>query len=124
MERNGRQARDQSKTGYCIRGRIWVEGVEGTFLGYGRVVLLQRIRQYGSITEAAKSMQMSYRHAWELVASMNRQSGVPLVESSTGGKAGGGTRLTEAGEKATEAFWALHKRFEEFLMQEDKRTAF
>ena len=68
-----------------FHGRVWIDGSEGTFLGYGRIVLLERIRQYGSITQAAKSMEMSYRHAWELVDSMNRQARKPLVETASGG---------------------------------------
>lgn len=104
--------------GYELRGRIWVEGKDGTFLGYGRAVLLERIKQYGSISEAARSMQMSYRAAWELVESMNRQAKTPLVETTTGGKGGGGAVLTEAGEKAIVAFWRLYERFGEFLKKE------
>lgn len=106
------------RDGYELRGRIWVEGKDGTFLGYGRVVLLERIKQYGSITMAAKSMEMSYRAAWELVESMNRQAKSPLVETATGGKGGGGARLTKAGERAIEAFWRFYERFKEFLKKE------
>lgn len=112
------------RNGYEIRGRIWVEGKDGTFLGYGRVVLLERIRQYGSITMAAKSMQMSYRAAWELVESMNKQAKTPLVVTTTGGKGGGGAHLTEAGERAIEAFFRLYDSFGEFLKKEVKEFKF
>lgn len=105
---------------YELKGRLWIEGRDGTFLGYGRVVLLERIKQYGSISEAARSMNMSYRHAWELVESMNKQAGKILVETSTGGKGGGGARLTEAGERAIEAFWNFYNNFKKFLKQEMK----
>ena len=103
-----------------LHGRIWIDGPEGTFLGYGRIVLLERVREYGSITQAAKSMDMSYRHAWELVDSMNRQAPAPLVEAATGGKGGGGARLTEDGEKAIDLFWKLHADFQTFLADEEK----
>lgn len=106
------------RKGYALRGRIWIEGKNGTFLGYGRVVLLERIRQYGSISKASKSMEMSYRAAWELVESMNHQSKTPLVVTATGGKGGGGARLTDAGEHAIQEFWRLHERFGEFLKEE------
>ena len=103
-----------------LRGRIWIDGPEETFLGYGRIVLLERVREYGSITQAAKSMDMSYRHAWELVDSMNRQALGPLVEAATGGKGGGGARLTDDGEKAIKLFWKLHADFQSFLAEEEK----
>ncbi len=104
-----------------LRGRIWVDGPEGTFIGYGRVVLLERIRQYGSITRAAKSMEMAYRHAWDLVDSMNSQSARPFVELSTGGKGGGGARVTEEGEKAVKLFRQFHEDFQRFLKQEEQK---
>jgi molybdate transport system regulatory protein len=55
--------KDASKPRPGLRGRVWIDGPEGTFFGYGRAVLLERIREYGSITQAAKSMRMAYRHA-------------------------------------------------------------
>lgn len=100
---------------YRLRGRLWVEGSEGTFLGYGRVVLLERIRDHGSITAAARSMDMSYRHAWNLVDSMNRQSRTNVVETTTGGRGGGGARLTDAGEKAIAVFWSAYEELGRFL---------
>lgn len=106
---------------YSLKGRIWIEGKDRTFLGYGRVVLLERIKQYGSISKAARSMEMSYRHAWELVDSMNRQARTPLVVTETGGKGGGGARLTEAGERAIKLFWMFYEDFKGFLKKETSR---
>ncbi len=105
---------------FRVRGKLWLEGSEGTFLGYGRVVLLERIKTYGSISEAARSMNMSYKHAWDLVNSMNRQAGVPLVETFVGGRSGGGARLTRAGEEAIRLFWELYRDLEAFL---EKKTS-
>lgn len=106
------------KGAYELKGRIWIEGRDGTFLGFGRVALLEKIKEYGSISEAAKSMNMSYRHAWELIDSINRQAKRPLVETSTGGKGGGGAILTEAGELAVTTFWKIYDRFKGFLEKE------
>ncbi len=99
------------------RGRLWLEGEEGTFLGYGRVVLLERIREYGSLAQAARSMEMSYKHAWDLLDSMNRQAGCKLVETSRGGKSGGGARLTPTGERAIAVFWQYHAQFQDVLQE-------
>ena len=100
---------------YEVRGRIWVDGKDGTFLGHGRVVLMERIREHGSITRAAKSMGMSYRHAWRLIDSMNKQSPHPFVTTARGGKGGGGTVVTEHGELAIKLFWRLNDEFNKFL---------
>ena len=111
----------QKKDKYSINGRIWISKKEETFLGYGRVVLLERIKNYGSITKAAKSMGMSYRNAWELVASMNKLSEKPLVDRFTGGKGGGGTVLTKHGEKAIVLFWKLRSDLIAFLKKKEKK---
>lgn len=111
----------QGKISPGFRGRVWIDGKEGTFLGYGRIILLEKIREHGSITKAAKSMEMSYRNAWELVDSMNSQSSRPLVESATGGKGGGGAILTVEGEKAIKLFWEFHEDFQNFLKHEEQK---
>lgn len=111
-----------SVTPYVLKGRVWVDGPDGTFIGYGRVVLMERIKEHGSITRAAKSMDMSYRHAWELVDSMNNQSpGKPLVITSTGGKNGGGTVVTKEGERAIRNFWKAQDALQRFLKKEGTR---
>jgi len=108
----GRQKKASVPT---LRGHIWIEGSEGTFLGYGRVALLERIREYGSITEAAKSLEMPYRKAWLLVDSMNRQVPKPYVVTSAGGRKGGGTIVTPEGERAIAQFWKIHEEFQKFI---------
>ncbi len=67
-------------------------------------------------------MEMSYRHAWELVDSMNRQSSKPLVEAATGGRNGGGASLTKEGERAITLFWELYADFQKYLKMQGKKT--
>ncbi len=103
------------------RGRVWIDGPEGTFFGHGRAVLLERIIEHGSITKAAKSMNMAYRHAWDLVDSMNRQAKEPFVELATGGRGGGGARVSAAGKRAIRLFWRFQKDLDTFLKKEEKK---
>ena len=105
---------------YQIKGSIWIEGKSGAFIGLGRVVLLEGIKKHGSITTAAKAMKMSYRQAWELISSMNKQSKKPLVLTSSGGSGGGGTKITEEGERAIKLFRDLNERFMKFSEKETK----
>jgi molybdate transport system regulatory protein len=109
---------------FSVRGRIWVETDEGAFLGVGRIELLIKIRELGSITKAARSMKMSYRQAWELIESMNEKSKTPLVIAQTGGKGGGGTEITKAGQKAIHEFIELNLAFKEFLLNRSKNFKF
>ena len=104
-----------------FRGRVWIDGPEGTFIGYGRVVLLERIIEHGSITKAARSMEMAYRHAWDLVDSMNRQARTPFVELATGGRGGGGARVTDAGMHAIKMFRRFYDDLQAFLLREEKK---
>lgn len=109
--------------GSRCQGRIWLQRNGATFLGTGRIVLLERIHEHGSIAKAARSMKMSYKHAWDLVDAVNRQAKKPLVITSKGGKGGGGTRLTQTGEEAIRAFRALQARFQLFLEDETDALA-
>lgn len=101
--------------GLQVSGRLWVESEGVTLLSWGRVVLLEHIREQGSISAAARAMHMSYRHAWLLVDAMNRQAPEPLVERTTGGERGGGAVLTRAGEQAIAQFWELVEQFRRWL---------
>jgi molybdate transport system regulatory protein len=101
--------------GLRVSGRLWIESDGETLLSWGRIVLLERIREHGSISAAARSMEMSYRHAWGLCESMNGLAPEPLVEKTTGGERGGGAKLTPAGEAAIGQFWKLVKEFEVWL---------
>ena len=68
-------------------------------LGPGKVDLLESIDQVGSISEAARQSNISYRRAWNMVDTINQCFSEPLVESMTGGKGGGGATLTSLGKK-------------------------
>lgn len=60
--------------------------------------LLQAIASSGSINQAAKSVGLSYKAAWERIESLNNLSAKPLINRQTGGSGGGGTRLTKEGQ--------------------------
>ena len=76
---------------------IRVQFAGGERFGPGKADLLAAIGRTGSISEAARSMRMSYRRAWLLVDSTNRLFGQPVVAAATGGRAGGGATLTPFG---------------------------
>ncbi len=101
--------------GVQIKGRLWVEKQGETFLSWGRVILLEKIRETGSIAAAARAMEMAYSHAWTLVAAMNRLAGEELVSRTFGGRHGGRAWLTPAGEAAVAQFWELVAKFDEWL---------
>ena len=82
-----------------VHGRFWLTLDGHNFLGRGRVELLQRIAQTGSISQAAKAMKMSYKAAWDAVDAMNSAWGEPLVDSHPNGSV-----LTEDAEQLIAAY--------------------
>jgi molybdate transport system regulatory protein len=76
-------------------------------LGPGKMLLLERIATSGSISAAARTMNMSYRQAWDLVDQLNRAFAEPVVSSQTGGRSGGGAALTPFGRALVERFRAI-----------------
>jgi molybdate transport system regulatory protein len=93
-------------------GRFWLTLDGKNFLGRGRVELLQRIRETGSISRAAKAMQMSYKAAWDAVDAMNVAWGVPLVESGPAG-----SHLTGDAERLIAAFQKAESRHAAFMQK-------
>lgn len=110
-------------TSLTAKNRFWIIGQHGTYLGEGRVALLQAIEEHGSISGAARSMHMSYLKAWKLVDSMNRFSPSPLVITSAGGKDGGGSVLTEEGKQVMRVYQKLNKQCQAFLNRELKKLS-
>jgi len=108
---------------FNIKNRFWIEGELGPFLGYGRVELLQKIDEYGSINQAAIAMNMAYRQAWGLVKSMNEKAQKPLVTKQIGGKGGGGTIVTPEGHKAILVFKQIENDFQQFIELESAKIS-
>jgi len=97
-----------------IDGRFWLTKEGQSFLGAGRIELLERIDKTGSINAAAKEMKMSYKAAWERINGMNALADQPLIERLTGGKGGGGTKLTPYAHELIATFHRfdeLHRQF-------------
>jgi molybdate transport system regulatory protein len=76
-------------------------------IGPGKIVLLEAIRDTGSISQAGRSLGMSYRRAWLLVDDMNRCFREPVVSAQPGGPQGGGAALTDFGKKLIQRYRAI-----------------
>jgi molybdate transport system regulatory protein len=78
-------------------------------IGPGKIELLENIAAKGSISAAGRAMEMSYRRAWGLVEELNTLFGKPVVERQTGGRNGGGARLTDLGETLIARYRAVEQ---------------
>ena len=100
-----------------LHGSIWMT-VDGlNFGGSNRIALLAQIAERGSITQAARALDMSYKAAWDAIDAMNNLAGQPLVERVAGGKGGGGTRLTRRGRQLIENFRTIEREHQRFVGQ-------
>ena len=86
-------------------------------VGPGKIRLLELIRSTGSISAAARQMEMSYRRAWLLVDELNRLFGAPVVTTQLGGSHGGGAALTALGTDLVTRFRALERAAEPLVAE-------
>ena len=77
---------------------------EDRFFGPGVCELLERIRETGSIQAAAARMELSYTKAWKILNRAEQELGTSLINRMSGGKNGGSSTLTPAGEEAVKDF--------------------
>jgi molybdate transport system regulatory protein len=78
--------------------------------GPGKIELLRKIGEGHSISSAARVLGMTYKRAWTLIDTLNRGFGRPVVETSSGGRGGGGTCLTPLGKELIEQYLALEAK--------------
>lgn len=91
------------------KSKVWIE-VDGKYLmGDGRAMLLEEIDRHGSISGAARRLEMSYRHAWGYIRKIEERFGMKVVETKRGGRDGGQARLTRQGRR----FLHTYHRFRE-----------
>ncbi|MDO8767305.1 MAG: TOBE domain-containing protein [Burkholderiaceae bacterium] len=92
-----------------LTGKLLIDTSMGSFLGDKRIRLLEAIDKFGSISQAAKAVPISYKTAWDAVDDMNNVSPEPLVLRSVGGRHGGGTEITAFGRRLIAFYRALEK---------------
>ena len=81
-------------------------------VGPGKIALLEQIERCGSLSQAARNLNMSYRRAWQLLDSLNRCFLEPVVRTSKGGRGGGGATLTLLGERLIHVYRAFDVRIQ------------
>lgn len=92
-----------------LQADVWLQVNGEKFGGTQRIALLAAVAECGSITQAAKNINMSYKAAWDAIEQMNNLAGEPLLERASGGKGGGGTHLTARGQQLVENFKLIER---------------
>ena len=81
-----------------------VLGSDCAAIGPGKAQLISLIDTTGSISAAAREMDMSYRRAWQLVEALNSSFTQQVVLTAVGGKRGGGAAVTAFGKQLVAQF--------------------
>lgn len=99
--------------------RFRIDFGEHSNIGPGKVALLEGIKDRGSVSDAARSMGMSYRRAWLLLNSVNQSFNLPATINSVGGHGGGGAEITPFGSLLIERYREVERKLnavaEEYL---------
>lgn len=90
--------------------------------GPGVAQLLHAVQQLHSLRAAALSMDMAYSKAWTIIKNSEKALGFSLLDSTTGGKGGGGAALTPEGARLLRAYDTfcsrLHDAADELFQEE------
>ena len=112
-------AKDNPSLPALVEGDIRLTGG----LGERLFRLLAAIDSMGSINQAAKDVGLTYKGAWEMIERANNLSPKILVSTATGGRSGGGTRLTPAGKAFLQLFTQIREEHDRFLEHINQRLA-
>jgi molybdate transport system regulatory protein len=103
--------------------RFRVDFAASCSVGPGKIALFEGIDRTGSLSQAARDLGMSYRRAWLLLASLNASFREPVAVTATGGRGGGGARLTRFGRDLVGLFRAFERDTQTRVLAAFKRIA-
>lgn len=90
-----------------VKFKVWIEKNGKHVIGKGGAEILRAIKEYGSISKAAKSLNMSYKYVWNYLNKIEQALGEKIVVRERGGKEGGKTSLTDLGEEILDVYFGL-----------------
>ena len=103
---------------YLVKIKIKIQQGSHIAFGPGKAELLKAISSEGSISGAAKTMNMSYKRAWDLVMVMNASFKESLVTTVIGGSHGGGAMLTQFGHDVLKEYLEIQSKSERYVLSE------
>ena len=106
-----------------IEFRIWLtdEKKKNRIFGEGPKRLLINVEKYGSLRQAAASMNMSYSKAWGVISKIEEQLKIKLLEKQIGGAKGGGSTLTPAAKDLLKRYCQMEKEVEDNILNVQKK---
>jgi len=97
-------ASKHSRPRLVARSKVWVERDGVVLMSEYRARLLEAVAEHGSVARAANALGLPYRTAWKKLREMEEVAGEPLLDSGSGGAAGGQSHLTPLAVELLDAF--------------------
>jgi len=91
-----------------IRPRVYLGN--DVAIGPGKIDLLRQVGLTHSIAAAARALHLPYKKAWMLIDTLNRGFGRPVIDTTAGGRGGGGASVTPLGQQLIARYDALQSR--------------
>ena len=113
-----------NKTKFSLSGKFWIKTDGLSLLGRGKIELLEKIRDTGTLTKAASELEIPYRQAWNMVKSMNRDYCCPMVVLRHGGMDHGNAKVTGLGEKLIFEFRRIELDMKKFFEEQTAKMEF
>jgi len=85
--------------------------------GPGVAALLEQVKERRSLRSAAGAMGMAYSKAWRIVHSAEEALHCKLLDSTIGGRHGGGAVLTPEGEALLAAYQSLRAEVDAYARE-------
>lgn len=88
--------------------KLWLTEGGKPLIGEGKATLLKTIDEEKSLNKARKKLNISYKHAWQMLKNIEESAGKPIVKSVRGGKEQG-TFLTDYAKEVLAEYEAQKK---------------
>lgn len=103
-----------------VKIKLWMEQDGSVAFAEGRRMLLEAVDRLGSLNAAAKELGMSYRAAWGKIKATEEALGLKLLDVTTGGKGGGGAKLTHEARELVSSYSKYAKKMSSIAEKEFK----
>ena len=108
------------KTNHDLRLAVTLRLLDGEGrrrFGPGVAALLEEVREKRSLRAAAGAMGMAYSKAWRIVRTAEEALGCKLLDSTIGGRHGGGAALTKEAEALLAAYQTLREEVSAYAQE-------
>ncbi|WP_094227065.1 TOBE domain-containing protein [Methanolobus psychrotolerans] len=97
--------------------KVWLAEDGKPIIGAGKVALLKAIDEERSLLKACEKMDISYKHAWNVLNTINERLGRDVVTTTRGGK-NQGTFLTDEGRRLIKEY-EMNRKFINNTMEDE-----